>query len=257
MIHRRRAKRRIETRNARIVDQDIDVAAAHRGGRDLFAIGDVELQRLNRLARLDRRRVSRCGIYFRGAGIAQRLDQGPAETSICSRHQNRRPADFHDSPGRRRRQAHAIPAPSAPHYSKMQTCPRPLFSDPLTFAIIPARPCRARSPKTSRRTAPLVSTLKCFAEGTMRYASLASGIAILVALLAPNAASASTKRISLARCRDRMDRQLPQQAGAFAGAGRRPCAEHTRARSANRRPQASTWLCRGRARRQSDRRPST
>jgi hypothetical protein len=33
------------------------------------------------------------------------------------------------------------------------------------------------------------------------------------------------KRISLARCRDRMDRQLPQQAGAFAGAGRRACAD--------------------------------
>src|SRR5215203_3440650 len=37
----------------------------------------------------------------------------------------------------------------------------------------------------------LVSSLNCFAEGTMRYASVASGIAILVALLAPSAASAS------------------------------------------------------------------
>src|SRR4029077_13332285 len=87
---------------ARIVEQDTPAAEVPPASRNLFAIGDVELYGLNRLAWLDRRGVSRRGIYFRGAGIAQRLDQGPPKTSLSTRHKTRRPADFHDSPGRRR-----------------------------------------------------------------------------------------------------------------------------------------------------------
>src|ERR1051326_2497947 len=53
-----------------------------------------------------------------------------------------------------------------------------------TFAIIPAGPRPACSPKTSRRPAPL-SRRGNASGGTMRYASVASGIAVLSTLLTP------------------------------------------------------------------------
>src|SRR5712671_3420376 len=53
-----------------------------------------------------------------------------------------------------------------------------------TFAIIPAGPRPACSPKTSRRPAPL-SHRGNASGGTMRYASVAWGIAVLSTLLAP------------------------------------------------------------------------
>src|SRR5436190_11841450 len=53
-----------------------------------------------------------------------------------------------------------------------------------TFAIIPAGPRPTRSPKTSRRLAPL-SRRGNASGGTMRHASVASGIAVLSTLLGP------------------------------------------------------------------------